>query len=289
METTTEPMQRIDAHQHFWKYTPAEYGWIDDAMAAIRRDFLPEDLHAEIAAAGIDAVVSVQARQTVAETEWLLGLAEANRWIAGVVGWVPLVDADVEAQLERLAAHPRLKGVRHVLQGEPDAYMEREDFNAGLSRLARHQLAYDILILHHQLPAAIRLVDRHPEQVFVVDHIAKPPIRAAEVQPWAQQLAELARRPHVSCKLSGVVTEADFTCWTEDQILPYMEAALEAFGPQRLMFGSDWPVCRVGIRYADWVQTVERFAARLSADERRSLFHDSAVRAYRLDVQKLSL
>ena len=273
---------RIDAHHHFWRYSPEEYGWIDDAMGAIRRDFLPGDLAPELADASIDAVVSVQARQTIAETEALLGYATAHSWIAGVVGWVPLIDAAIAEPLARLAANPRLKGIRHVLQAEPDAYMDRPDFDHGLAQLRQFNLAYDILIVHHQLPAAMRLIDRHPDQVFVLDHIAKPPIHGGEIEPWARNLADLARRPNVFCKLSGVVTEAGYMTWTWEQILPYMEAALGAFTPARLMFGSDWPVCRVATTYVDWVRTVERFAATLSDAEREALFHTTAARAYHI-------
>jgi L-fuconolactonase len=272
---------RIDAHHHFWHYTPAEYGWIDDSMASIRRDFLPSDLAPEIAAAGIDAVISVQARQTLDETEALLDHAAAHSWIAAVVGWVPLIDPAIADLLARLTINPRLKAVRHVLQAEPDEYMERADFNAGIAQLRACNLTYDILIVHHQLPAAIRLVDRHPDQVFVLDHIAKPPIRSGELQPWARDLRELARRPNVFCKLSGIVTEANFATWTYEQILPYMEAALEVFTPARLMFGSDWPVCRVATTYVNWVRTIERFTMALSAEEREALFHTTATHAYR--------
>lgn len=275
---------RIDAHHHFWHYTPDEYEWIDDAMTAIRRDFLPGDLAEETRAAGMDRVVSVQARQTVAETEWLLEFAGAHPFIAGVVGWVPLTDPGVGDVLERLAVNPWLKGVRHVLQAEPESYFDRIAFNEGLAQLQRFKLTYDILIFQNQLPAAIRLVDRHPDQVFVLDHIAKPAIRAGEREPWATQLGELARRPNVFCKLSGVVTEADYGAWTYEQIVPYMEAALAAFTPERLMFGSDWPVCNVATTYGNWVRTVERFAQSLSADERDALFHSNAARAYHLDV-----
>jgi len=273
---------RIDAHHHFWHYTPDEYGWINDAMASIRRDFLPSDLAPEIAAAGIDAVISVQARQTLSETHFLLALATAHTWISGVVGWVPLTDAHAGERLADIARQPKLKGIRHVLQAEPDTYMDRPDFNVGLSRLRALNLAYDILIYHHQLPAAIRLVDRHPEQVFVVDHIAKPAIRTGELQPFARNLNELARRPNVFCKLSGVVTEAEYAAWTYEQILPYLEAALEAFTPARLMFGSDWPVCLVATTYLDWVRTIERLTEKLSAAERQAIFCDTATRAYRL-------
>lgn len=277
---------RIDAHHHFWRYTQEEYGWIDDAMAAIRRDFLPDDLAAEIRGAGIDAVVSVQARQTIEETDFLLEHAAANPWIAGVVGWLPLADREIGKLLEEYAARPKLKGLRHVLQAEPAAYMERPGFNAGLARLREHGFAYDILVFHDQLAAAIALVDRHPNQVFVLDHIAKPAIRAGEREPWATQMRELAWRPNVFCKLSGVVTEADYQTWTYDQIRPYLEIALDAFTPGRTMFGSDWPVCRVATTYAGWVQTAERFAAPLSADERDAFFSRNAVRAYKLDVKE---
>jgi L-fuconolactonase len=273
---------RIDAHHHFWHYTAAEYGWIDDAMAAIRRDFVPADLEAEIRPAAIDAVVSVQARQSLAETEWLLAKAGAHSWIAGIVGWVPLADPAISALLERLSTNPWLKGVRHILQAEPDSFMENADFNFGLSQLRAFNLTYDILIVHHQLPAAIRLVDRHPNQAFVLDHIAKPPICTGEMQPWQDNLAAIARRSNVFCKLSGVVTEADYKTWTYEQILPYLEATLAAFGPNRLLFGSDWPVCRVASTYSDWVHTVERFAQKLSDDERDALFHRNAAHAYRL-------
>jgi L-fuconolactonase len=273
---------RIDAHHHFWHYTAAEYGWIDDAMASIRRDFLPADLQAEMRSANIDAVVSVQARQTLAETEWLLTQAAAHPWIAGVVGWLPLADRSIGALLERFASSPWLKGVRHVLQAEPDSLMENSDFNFGISQLRGFNLAYDILILHHQLPAAIRLVDRHPNQAFVLDHIAKPPIRSGDIQPWRDHLIDLARRPNVVCKLSGVVTEADYTQWRYEQILPFMEAALSAFGASRLLFASDWPVCRVATTYSNWVRTVERFVQTLSSNERDLIFHRNAVQAYRL-------
>ncbi|HZZ38973.1 MAG TPA: amidohydrolase family protein [Acidobacteriaceae bacterium] len=274
---------RIDAHHHFWRYSTADYGWIDESMAGIRRDFLPEDLAAEIAGAAVDGVISVHACQTIAESEWLLALASAHPWIRGVVGWVPLADPAVAALLDRLAENTALRGVRHVLQAEPDSFMDRADFNAGLAQLHRRLLTYDILIYHHQLPTAIHLVDRHPNQTFVLDHIAKPDIRTGVMQPWARDLAELARRPHVFCKLSGVVTEADHASWSYEQILPYMETALAAFGPERMMFGSDWPVCRVATVYADWVRTVDRFAASLSATEKRALFAETAIRAYRLN------
>jgi len=272
----------IDAHHHFWNYDPAAYGWIGDDMRTLRRDFLPRDLEREIRGAGVDGVVSVQARQSLEETEWLLGLARRHDFIQGVVGWVPLAADGVDDVLATLAREPKLKAVRHVLQGEPDEYMRGDGFNRGVAKLRAHGLAYDLLIYARQLPAAIEFVDRHPGQSFVVDHAAKPRIKAGEVEPWRSRLVDLARRPNVYCKLSGMVTEADFAAWTEPSLSPYFEGALAAFGPRRLMFGSDWPVCEAACPYGRWKRIVERFAAGLSADERRRLMGGTAIEAYKL-------
>ena len=274
---------RIDAHHHFWKYDSAEYDWIDEGMSALRRDFLPGHLAAEIRAAGIDGVVSVQARQTVAETEALLDFAAANDFIKGVVGWVPLISPGVEADLAGFANQGKLRGVRHVLQGEPDdLYMLRADFNAGIRALAPHGLVYDILIFERHLPQACEFVDRHPAQVFVLDHLTKPRIKDGVFEPWNTHIRELARRENVFCKLSGMVTEASWSDWTPEQLRPYVETVLAAFGPARTMFGSDWPVCLVASGYARWVETVQRFAASLTADEQARLFGGTAEQVYRL-------
>ncbi len=274
---------KIDAHHHLWKYSETEYGWIDDTMAAIRRDFLPTDLRAATAAAGIDRVISVQARQSVEETEWLLELADGEELIAGVVGWLPLVSADITGQLDRFSGRAKLAGLRHVLQGEPEpGYMLRADFNRGLAQLADRGLAYDILVFEHQLPEVLQLVDRHPNQRFILDHIAKPRIKARELQPWLDRMRELARRPNVWCKLSGVVTEADIHSWTEQELSPYLEGALEAFGPRRLMFGSDWPVCLVATGYADWAALAGRLVSRLSSSEQEAFWSGNAREAYGL-------
>ena len=274
---------KIDSHHHFWKYGAEEYPWISDDMAALRRDFLPDDLRQEIAHADIDGVVSVQARQTIGETEWLLSLAERNPFIKGVVGWVPLADAGVAKVIEKFAANPRLKAVRHVVQGEPDdQFILGADFNRGVSALKDFGLVYDILILERHLPPTIEFVDRHPKQVFVLDHIAKPRIKDNVIEPWRKNIRELARRENVFCKVSGMVTEADWKTWNEVQLRPYFDAVLEAFGPKRLMFGTDWPVCLAATGYARWVELVNRFANGLSADEREWLFGKTAVQAYRL-------
>jgi L-fuconolactonase len=273
----------IDAHHHFWQYDPEQYAWIDEAKSRLRRDFLPEHLAAEIAAAGVDGVVSVQARQTVEETGWLLDFADRNEFIRGVVGWVPLVSPLVADDLGPLAGRKKLKAVRHVLQDEPDPdYMLRSDFNDGIRTLARFDLAYDILIFERQLPQVIRLVDRHPTQVFVLDHIAKPRIGEGLLSPWRETIRALARRENVYCKISGMATEADWRDWTPAQLRPYFDVVLQAFGPRRLMFGSDWPVCLLACEYGRWKELVSEFIADLSPAEQTRILGETAIEAYRL-------
>lgn len=270
---------RIDAHQHFWRYSPEEYGWIDERMAVLRRDFLPTDLEPELREAGLAGCVAVQARETVAETQWLCELAEQHAFIKGVVGWVPLTDTAWPATLERLSSLRRLRGVREICQGKPPGFMLRPDFLRGIGELARHGLAYDILIFESQLPEAIQLVDSFPAQTFVLDHIAKPTIRARSFDAWATDLAELARREQVYCKLSGLVTEAGAD-WAAEDLRPYLEHVLRVFGPGRIMFGSDWPVCLLAASYQGWHAAVRDFVSRLSASEQDEIFGGTCLRAY---------
>jgi L-fuconolactonase len=273
----------IDSHHHFWKYGIEEYGWIDDTMKVIRRDFLPADLKKEIQAAGIDGVVSVQARQTLEENRFLLDFARRNDFIKGVVGWVPLIDPNVRGALEEFAQQPKAKGVRHVLQGEPDdRYILREDFNRGIALLKDLGLVYDILIFERHLPQTLQFVDRHPDQVFVLDHIAKPRIKDGYLSPWQTNIVQLAHRPNVYCKISGMVTEADYQNWTEEELTPYIDTVVSAFGPKRVMFGSDWPVCLVACPYGRWVEIVKRRIAELSETEQRRILGETAVEAYKL-------
>lgn len=274
---------KIDVHHHFWKYDPVEYDWITDDMKVIRRSFLPADLDTEIKRSGIDGVISVQARQTVGETKWLLDLAQQHEFIRGVVGWVPLTDPKVHTVLDQFTGNKRLKAVRHVIQGEPDEhYILRDDFNAGIRVLQHYGLAYDVLVFERHLPQTIQFVDRHPNQVFIVDHLAKPRVRDGAISPWRENIRELAKRSHVYCKISGLVTEADYQKWTEDALKPYIESVLEAFGPQRVMFGSDWPVCLVACQYAQWVEIVKRAIDSLSPDEQARVMGGTAIEAYRL-------
>jgi L-fuconolactonase len=243
---------------------------------------MDQPIHAG-AAMGVQGVISVQARQTIEETEWLLDLADQHSFIRGVVGWVPLVSDRVRDDLSRLSWRAKLKAVRHVLQDEPDDdYMLRADFNRGIGALKEFGLRYDLLIFERQLPAAIKLVDRRPELTFIVDHIAKPRIVDNTISPWHESMRDLARRPNVYCKLSGVVTEADHKTWTPSQLKPYLDAALDAFGPARLMFGSDWPVCLLACGYQRWYQVVRDFSSSLSADEQQRVFGGTAVEAYGL-------
>ncbi len=274
---------KIDAHQHFWSYNPGEYGWIGPSAQVLRRDFLPVDLQRVTASANIQGVVSVQARQNLEETNWLLELAHWHAWIRGVVGWLPLTAPDAAAHIATAAAHPKLKAVRHVLQDESDDhYLLREDFNRGIRLLGRHNLAYDLLIFERHLPQTITFVDQHPNQIFVLDHLAKPRIKERIQEPWRKLITDLAARPNVYCKLSGIITEADHQHWTPADLHPYLQTALNAFGPRRLMFGSDWPVCLLAGDYLRWTRTVEDFIAPLAPAERNRIMGETAIEAYRL-------
>ena len=264
-------------------YSKKDYGWIGDNMTALQRDFLPVHLAATLKEAGVNGAVSVQARQTLEETRFLLKHANENEFLRGVVGWVPLIDARVSKNLEALVSEAKLKGVRHVLHDEKDDnYMLRPDFNRGIALLKPFKLRYDILIFERHLPQTIKFVDQHPGQAFILDHIAKPKIKAHEMEPWKKNLTELAKRPNVSCKLSGMVTEADHQNWTPADLAPYIDTVLAAFGPRRLMYGSDWPVCLLASPYQRWFQTVKSAISQLSADEQARILGGTAIEAYGL-------
>jgi L-fuconolactonase len=273
----------VDAHHHLWRYSAEEYGWIDESMAALRRDFLPQDLMAEIAAAGIDGTVAVQARQTMEETRWLLKMADACEAIRGVVGWAPIAGEEFPGVMEEFEDRPKLKGLRHVIQGEKDEnYILREDFNSGIRTLLGSGLVYEILIYERQLLQAIDFVDEHPEQVFVLDHVAKPLIAAGQMEPWAARMRELGGRENVWCKVSGMVTEAEWGSWNAETLRPYLDVAVEAFGVRRLMAGSDWPVCLVACEYGRWFEVLREYFAGFSEEERDAVFGGTAVEVYQL-------
>ena len=276
-------VERIDAHHHLWRYSPTEYGWIDDEMAALRRDFLPADLKAAMASAGIDGTIAVQARQTLDETRWLLDLADASDAIRGVVGWAPIAGEDFPGCMEEFDGRAKLKGLRHVIQDERDPhYILREDFNSGIRTLVDSGLVYEILIFERHLEDAIHFVDEHPRQPFVLDHIAKPLIAAGKLEPWAMRMRELGRRENVSCKLSGLVNEANWKTWTPETLRPYLDVAVEAFGPTRLMAGSDWPVSLLATTYAQWFGVLESYFAGFSESERAAIFGGTAIEVYGL-------
>jgi L-fuconolactonase len=273
---------KIDAHHHLWRYTREEYGWIDDRMQRLRRDFMPADLENEMTAAGVDGAIAVQARQSLEETYWLLSLPDSPL-LRGVVGWAPIASDRFSAELDRLLPNKKFKGLRHVIQDEADDnFINRADFNRGIDALQGTGLVYDILIFEKHLPAAMQFVDRHPNQIFVLDHMAKPRIAAHELEPWRKNISELSRRQNVYCKLSGMATEADWAGWTESDLRPYVDAVLNTFGPQRIMAGSDWPVCLLATTYAKWFETVDRLIAQLSATEKSRILGGTAIEAYHL-------
>ena len=276
---------RIDAHQHFWRYEPREYDWIDDSMASLRRDFLSADLQPELESNGFHGCVAVQARQSLEETRWLLDLAASAPFILGVVGWVDLCSPQLHSQLESFVRNPKLVGVRHVVQSEPDdRFLLRPDFLQGIALLEEFDLAYDILIYPKHLPVAAEFVSRFPRQRFVLDHLAKPLIKSKSLHPWEKDIRELARFQNVHCKLSGLVTEADWSAWTPDHLAPYLDVAFDAFGAARLMFGSDWPVCTVAASYSRVFQSIEGYVAKLPAEARDAILGGNAKEFYKLRV-----
>lgn len=271
----------IDAHVHLWRYDASELDWISDDMAALRRDFLAGDIARELVGAGVRGAVAVQARSTLAENDFLLAQQAASSAILGVVGWVDLRAPDVEAVLERYAG--KLVGVRHIVQSEPDDnFLLRSDFQRGVSLLDRFGMTYDILIFPRQLPAACAFADRNPGLRLILDHLAKPPIATGGMEPWARDLRALARRPHVHLKLSGLVTEADWASWTPDQLRGYLDVAFEAFGADRIVFGSDFPVCLVAASYQRVKRVVDDYCAKLSDTERGGVLAGNAIAFYRL-------
>lgn len=273
---------RVDAHQHYWRFDARRDGWITDDMTVLRRDFLPEHVIPLLREAQIDAVVAVQADQSRAETDFLLSLAGQHEVIRGVVGWVDLCAPDLDEQLAELRTQPPLKGIRHIAQSEPDDFLTRADVVRGITLAGEHGLTYDILIYPQQLAAAEALVSRCPGVRFVLDHCAKPPVASGDLTAWQRGFSRLAQHDNVVCKLSGLVTEASWDRWSAAELVPCLDAALDCFGADRLMFGSDWPVCLLAARYADVLAVVDRWAEPLSAADRALIFGGTAMTVYRL-------
>jgi L-fuconolactonase len=273
---------RIDSHQHFWKFDPVRDSWINDDMKVIQRDFFPEDLAPVLHENKIDGCVSVQADQSEEETHFLLTHAAANDFIKGVVGWVDLRSSQLHERLAYFSGFKKLKGFRHVAQAESIGFLRRPDFSHGISALKNYHFTYDILIYPQQIPDAIWLVKQHPDQKFVVDHLAKPLIREHEVTHWAAGMKELASFPNVYCKLSGMVTEADWNRWKTDDFKPYLDIVLSHFGTTRVMYGSDWPVCLVAAAYQNQLGIIEEYLQPLSWSEKHKIMGENAIQFYNL-------
>ena len=273
----------IDAHQHFWKYSQADYPWIIAGMERLAQDYLPSELVQTSQPYNIPGSVAVQARQTKEETQWLLECADEYPSIRGVVGWVDLSSPSVGDDLSHFSQHKKFVGVRHVVQDEPDPrFLLGPEFLRGLRQLADFELTYDLLIFPHQLPAAVELVRLLPEQHFVLDHMAKPPIKNREINDWKQGFSELADHENVMCKVSGLVTEADWKVWRQRDFTPYLETAIDTFGPDRLMFGSDWPVCLLSAEYAEVIGVANSLIDQLSLDEGNAIRGSNAKTFYGL-------
>lgn len=279
---STEQSLRIDSHQHFWKFDPVRDSWITDDMNVIQRDFLPSDLAPILKENRIDGCVAVQADQSENETQFLIDLASTNDFVKGVVGWVDLRSELLDQRLQYFSKFKKLKGFRHIAQGEPLGFLKGEEFSKGIRALTKFNFTYDILIYPHQIQDAIGLVTQHPDQKFVVDHLAKPVIREKEFTYWASQMKELASFKNVCCKISGMVTEAVWYQWTNDDFRPYLDFVMNHFGTARVMYGSDWPVCLVAASYEKQMNIIEEYLRSFSDSEKHKIMGENAIRFYNL-------
>lgn len=273
---------RIDAHQHFWKYDSERFEWITDDMAELRRDFLPEDLYPILQNSQIDGCIAVQAEEHLLETEFLLELSDSHPWIMGVVGWVELAQDNLDELLDAWSSNSKLLGFREVLQSKDPEYMLRKDFIRGIRKIGQRGYTYDLLTYPHQLSAALKLVDSCPNQGFVIDHLSKPDIKVGDWKAWKKSLQPFGERELVCAKVSGLVTEADWKKWNSSDLFPYLEIALEIFGPKRLLFGSDWPVCLAAGDYQEVIGVIESFSDQLSGNEKDALFGENAQEFYKI-------
>lgn len=275
-------MVKLDSHQHFWIYDPIRDNWITEEMEVIRHDFLPSDLKPLLDVNGIQGCVAVQADQSEAETDFLLNLASEHDFIQGVVGWVDLCAEQIRERLDYYSQFPKLKGFRHILQAEAPEFILRPEFQSGIAALQSYGFTYDILIYPKHLPQSIKLVQAHPEQLFVIDHLAKPDTKSGRFEGWDSELKAIAAYDHVYCKLSGMITEADLKSWTKEDIFPYMDKVFEAFGAERLMFGSDWPVCKLAGEYEVVCELVDEYLSKLSIAEQEMVWGKNAKHFYNL-------
>lgn len=276
---------KIDSHQHFWHYNAADYGWISNEMEILKNDYLPDALKIELSSMGFDGSIAVQARQSLEETQWLLNLAEQNNFIKGVVAWVDLCSPKIEEQLKQYSKHSKLVGVRHVIHDEEDVnFMLRKDFLKGIALLKKFSLTYDILIFPKHLANTIQFVSRFPEQVFVLDHIAKPFVKDKKISPWKEDIEKLSQFKNVYCKLSGMVTEANIKNWKQEDLFPYLDVVFGAFGSDRLMIGSDWPVSKLAGTYSQVMSVVVNYIEKYSEKDKNNILGGNAVKAYHLKL-----
>jgi L-fuconolactonase len=276
-------MTVIDAHQHFWKFDPVRDSWINDEMKVIQKDFLPDNLEKILKENGIDGTVVVQSDQSENENEFHLKNAEQFDFIKGIVGWIDLQAENVEGKFDYYRRHKKLKGFRHVLQGELQRdFMLRPAFKRGISLLTKYGFTYDLLIFPDQLVYAQELVEEFPGQAFVIDHIAKPGIRNRKISEWEKGITALANHENAYCKISGMVTEADWKAWTKQDFRPYLDIVAESFGPNRIMYGSDWPVCLVAASYEEMKNIVDDYFSSFSKDEQEAVFGRTAIDFYNL-------
>jgi len=272
----------IDAHQHFWQYHPQKHEWIDDSMAVIQKDFLPEDLQPILKANAVDGCVAVQVDQTEAETDYLLSLADKNNFIKAIVGWIDLMADNITERLVHYKQYPLLKGFRHIVQGQPQGFMLQSNFQNGIEQLSNHGFRYDILIYPNQLKEALQMAEKNPDQLFVIDHLAKPYIKAGMIDDWKKDMEAIAQYENVYCKISGMVTEADYENWKPEELTPYLDAVTNAFGINRIMFGSDWPVCLVAASYAKVLEVVKDYYRSFSDSEQENIFGLNAMKFYQI-------
>lgn len=272
----------IDSHQHFWNYQPQRDIWITEEMNAIRKDFLPSHLSQLLKKNKIEGSIAVQADQSEKETDFLIKCARNHSFIKGIVGWTDLQSPGVQARLEYYYQFPEVKGFRHIVQSEPSDFLQRKGFCNGVGLLEQYSFTYDILVYPHQLPFALTFVKKFPNQYFIIDHLAKPSVRHQQLKPWKQQLQQIAMHENVFCKISGLVTEADWKTWKPSNFKPYLDTALEAFGTKRLMYGSDWPVCLLAASYEGQLQIIRQSIDSLSPSEKKAIMGENAARFYHL-------
>jgi L-fuconolactonase len=273
---------RVDSHVHFWHFDEQEYDWISDGMEVLQQDYLPKHVARTLNRNGLDACVAVQARQMEVETHFLTELAKTNDIIKGVVGWVDLLDEKVEERLQYFSQYPVIKGWRHIVQGEPDDFLLRKDFHRGIQALKHFGYTYDILIYHHQLKPALEFVSLFPEQKFVIDHCAKPDIRGKSIDSWKTQMKEMAQHPNVCCKISGLLTETRWKQWSPTDFYPYLDVVFEAFGTDRLLYGSDWPVVLLSGIYVQWRSLIDKYMENIKEEEKEKVMGGNAVAFYGL-------